>query len=143
MGSWDGDYVLEGLFEFGAPVNIWQMELDYDRSKDLTYKKIHMRIDDDFELFSRINGLFNAPNSWDMPRLIIMESPRRRSIKTDYWREFYIYKVTLYSLQDHYRPTQYPYDPWQGFTLGISFPKSKENSATLQNLFGSDEQGKR
>lgn len=133
--GWEADRVLEGIFMWGAPLNIWEMELYHDRWGDMGYYRIHMNLDDDPDLVERLKGKMKGPIHY-YQRLIIMEGPQTRSVPVTTWREWYFYKVWLYSLQTDYRPSRYPYDPWPGFTLGIAFDKSKANDTSIGGLFG-------
>lgn len=132
--SWEADRVLEGVFMFGGPINIWQMELYQERNGDLGYYRIHMNIDDDEYLLSRLREKMKGEITY-YPRLVIMESPRTRSVPAQYWTESFIYKAWLYSLERGYRPTTYPYEPWPGWTLGIAADKTKANIASVSHLF--------
>ena len=131
--GWESQRVLEGIFQFGAPLNIWKMELDLDRYGDRPKFVIHMQIDDDESIANQLNQKIRSDQKW--PRLIIMEGPERRSISTTNWREWIFYQPYLYSLQKAYSPSQYPYDVWKGWTLGIAFDKSAANKASVRGLF--------
>jgi hypothetical protein len=134
--------VLEGIFQFGAPINIWRMELDYDRWDDRKYFVVHMQIDNDDYLFQRLMEKIRGEEGiYRYPRLLILEGPAHRSITTTDWRERVIEKPYLYSLVDKYMPSQYPYDMWLGYTLGIAFDKTKLNKGTVMDIFG-NEKGK-
>lgn len=132
--GWEADRVLEGIFQWGTPINIWEMELYQERNGDLGYYRIHMNLDDSSYLIERLNQKIKGPIHY-YPRLIIMEGPKTRSIATTDWREYFFYKPWIYSLQTDYSPSQYPYERWPGWTLGIAFDKTKENDTAVKNLF--------
>ena len=136
--GWESDRVLEGVFQFGAPLNIWKMELDKDDTGDLAYFRVHMLIDDNADLAARLRMKISSSKTDTFQRLIIMESPKTRSIKTDYWKEHYVYDPWLYSLQTDYRPTHYPFGTWHGWTLGIAFYKTTANKSAVAHLFGTN-----
>lgn len=128
--AWEANRVLEGVFLFGAPLNIWRMELDRDRYGGGKYFHIHMQIDDDQNLSDRLMHRIRAETGIEhFPRLIIMEK------YGDFWREYVFYKPFIDSLQTNYRPTQYPLDQWKGWTLGIAFEKSAANKSSVLALF--------
>jgi hypothetical protein len=134
--GWESGRVLEGIFQFGEPLNIWKIELYDDRNGDLGYFRVHMQLDDDPHLVARLKMLMAGTSSYDFQRLILMEGPQTRSIKTDLWMKHYFYKASLYSLQTDYQPSYFPFGPWKGWTLGIAFDKTKENVAAVSNVFG-------
>ena len=137
--SWESDRVLEGIFHFGGPVNIWKMELDKGSSDDIRHYCIRMLIDDDAELASRLKMKMLSGSGGEFQRLIVMEGPKTRSIRTDNWIEHYLYSPWLYSLQTDYHSEYYPFGIWKGWTLGIAFNKTKANAAAVSHLFGSDQ----
>ena len=129
--GWDTEWVLEGLFMFGAPLNIWKMEVYNERGSGLSYHRIHMNLDDDPDLFTRLNNKIKAEKGIEnYPRLILLDW------KTQYPHEYYAYKPWLYSLEMNYSPSRYPYDPWKGPTLGIAFDKTKANEHIIERLRG-------
>jgi hypothetical protein len=133
--SWEAERVLEGVFHFGAPVNIWEMELDKESSDDLGYYCIHMLIDNDLELAGRLKMKMSSGSGGEFQRLIVMESPKTRSVHADNWIEHSLYGAWLYSLQTDYSPEYYPFGIWKGWTLGIAFNKTKANEAAVAKLF--------
>jgi hypothetical protein len=110
--GWEADRVLEGIFQFGAPINIWKMQLDKDSSGDLGYYRIHMHLDNDAELASRLKMKMSSGPAGEFQRLIIMESPKTRSVQTNNWTEHYFYGAWLYSLQIDYQPDYFPFAIW-------------------------------
>lgn len=134
--GWEANRVLEGIFQFGAPLNIWKMELYQEQNGDLGYSRVHMLIDDDADLAAKLKLKMSGASLDEYPRLIIMESPATRSVATDHWKEHYFYDAWLYSLQTDYRPSHYPFGIWKGWTLGIAFNKTAANRASTASLFG-------
>ena len=133
--SWDSDRVLEGIFQFGAPLNIWKIELYKESNGDLGYFRIHMLLDDDADLAGRLKMKISAGSGGEFQRLIIMEGPKTRSVQAEHWIEHYFYDAWLYSLQTDYSPSYYPFSTWKGTTLGIGLHKTKANIAAVQRLF--------
>jgi len=140
--GWESQRVLEGIVQFGAPLNIWRIELDYDRWQDRQYFVVNMQLDNDGDLAQRLMGKMKSEvGIYHYPRMTIMEGPGHRSITTTVWREWVIEKPYLYSLQPDYSPSQYPYNVWKGWTLGIRFDKTKLNKSSVMGIFG-NERGK-
>jgi hypothetical protein len=133
--GWEADRVLEGIFQFGAPLNIWKIELYNESNGDIGYFRVHMLLDDDADLVASLRMKMSSSSN-EFQRLIVMESPATRSVKTEYWREHYFYNAWLYSIQTDYKPSHYPFGSWKGWTLGIAFQKSAANRSAVANLFG-------
>jgi hypothetical protein len=130
--AWDTEWVLEGMFMFGAPLNIWKMEVYRESGgTPLSYYRIHMNLDNDPDLFTRLNNKIRAENRIERyPRLILIDW------KTQYPHEYRMYSPWLYSLESDYRPSKYPYDPWKGPTLGVAFDKTPDNKPVVERLLG-------
>ena len=134
--GWEAQRGLEGIFEFGAPLNIWAIELDWDHWNDRQYFVIHMQLDNDDNLGQRLMSKMKSEEGiYKYPRMIIMEA------RSSAWREWVIEGAYLYSLEKNYRPSQYPHNPWLGWTLGIRFDKTKLNKGSVMGIFG-NERGK-
>ena len=82
--GWESDRVLEGIFQFGAPLNIWKIELYSESTGDLSYFRIHMLLDQDADLAGRLRMKMSGSSSGEFQRLIIMESPKTRAVETDH-----------------------------------------------------------
>jgi hypothetical protein len=132
--GWEAERVLEGIFMWGEPLNIWEMELYNERNGDLGYFRVHMNIDDDSYLADRLMAKTKGPIHY-YSRLIIMEGPKTRSVPATHWTETFIYNAWIYSLQTDYSPSNYPHSVWPGWTLGIAADKTKANKASITNLF--------
>lgn len=124
--GWETDYVLEGLWTFGAPLNIWKMEIAATPplSDPLSYDKLHLKIDDDASLWVRLMELVSSTGT--LTRLNVVQVGSR---------DHYIESPRLYSLQRGYKSSDYPYETWPGATLGIAFDKTPANDASMAKLF--------
>jgi hypothetical protein len=130
--GWDTEWQIEGFFYFGAPLNIWKFEVYQEPTgyQPLGYHRIHMQIDDDPELFSRLMALTNTVSLRYFDRLILMNT----GAKVQYPHEYWLKKAWIYSLETGYRPSQYPYDAWKGYTLGVACDNTPESNATVGRL---------
>ena len=143
--SWESNIVLEGMFEFGAPLNVWRMQLERDRYGDRQYFYVWAQLDDDPYIASRVMQVWNSHGEWAyegkglkrFPRLIVMERPISE------WHEYVFYGPWLHGVATNssYRPGMYPYDNWKGLTLGIAFEKSKANQTSVNTLFHTQTEG--
>lgn len=139
--SWESNTVLEGIFEFGAPLNIWRAQLvrGGKEPSGLEFSHVHMQIDNDEYLAARLDQKIKAVyvQAYDageplyyFPRLIIM----RRAIQN--WKEWVFVKPWLHGVYRNYKMTGYPYDTWDGWTLGFCFDNTAANRTAALDLFG-------
>jgi len=133
--GWDTDWQLEGLFYFGAPLNIWKYEV-FEQNvgyQPLPYHRVQMQIDDDADLFNRLWALTKTDSIKYYDGIILMNTGPNVQYKHEYW----LRKAWIYSLETGYRPSQWPYDPWNGYTIGVACDKTPENDAAVSRLRGS------
>ena len=137
--SWESNIVLEGIFEFGAPLNVWRIQLESDRHSDRQHFYVWAQLDDNSYIETRLFQVWKAHCEWAyegkglkrFPRLIVMEKPISE------WHEYVLYGPWLHGVATNssYRPGQYPYENWNGLTLGIAFEKSKANQTAVNGFF--------
>lgn len=129
--AWDTDYQLEGLTMFGPMLNVWKWEV-YQQDpgfQPLDYHRIHMKIDDNADLWDKLMGMFKTSGTMKYYKRLIM-----MHLNIDRPKQYCFYDAWLYSLEKNYRPSQYSYEPWPGATLGIAFDKTKVNVAAVTHL---------
>ena len=126
--AWDAEYALEGIFLFGAPLNIHRYEIDsgqFGQSTDTTHIA-HFLLDDDDNIKSRLITKMRGPIEY-FPVLYLLGRTHLSEQYPEWKQEKLFYKAWLFSLERNHRGVAYTTAPWgPGPTLGIGCYK-KDN----------------
>jgi hypothetical protein len=129
--AWDAEYALEGIFLFGAPLNVDRYELDsgqFGQSTE-TYHVAHFLLDNDDNIKSRLITKMRGPSGY-FPVLYLLRRSHLSEQYPEWVREELFYKAWLFSLEPDHRDVTYTLAPWgPGWTLGIGCHK-KDNPHT-------------
>lgn len=134
--SWESNTVLEGIFDFGAPLNIWEAQLTGGGrlANGQGVSHIDMQIDDDDYLANRLDQKIRSEEGIHYyPRLIIMQ---KRSSPQDIWKEWVFLRPWLHGVHRGHQMSGYPWTKWDGWTLGICFANTEANTNAALSLFG-------
>lgn len=133
--SWESNTVLEGIFDFGGPINIWQAQIwsGGQMADGQGVSHVNMQIDDNDDLANRIDQKIRSEEGiYYFPRLIFMQN---RSTGSGYWKEWVFSRPWLHGLHRDHKMSGYPWDVWKGWTLGICFVNSAANTNAALSLF--------
>jgi hypothetical protein len=121
------DWVLDGIFLFGAPITIYDLLITREWGDQITYHLLEMAIDEDPYLWTRLWEKIHGKNRYEKLYLFEWREPGDTNVIRP--KSLTLWDPWMYSLVKFTRTHQGP-------VLGIAVPKNAPNDAAIDVLRG-------